>query len=273
MTYREGSAERNRAPSPRRARRTPSESREQLLRAATTEFVSHGFAGARISRIVKKAGSNPRMIYHYFGSKSQLYVAVLGDKLGTLRRRELQIDVEHLDPQEGLLQLFDFMAEHFERDQHLVRLLSAENLLKAKYMRMSSRISRNVISGLGHDRAIDRTRQKNRSVGSGVGRPSPLCPDGVAIAVSFVERAHTVDDLRPRPLGAGVAPRADAGRKADVERLFGSCFRDGIASLCIAEKRQLFGPPGSRLRSNALTNGEGSNSGRGGGDDLKFKKQ
>ena len=140
MTYRETSAERDRAPLPRRPRRTPWESRDQLLRAATREFVSHGFAGARISRIVKKAGSNPRMIYHYFGSKSQLYVAVLEEILGALRRRELQIDVEHLDPQEGLLQLFDFMAEHFERNQHVVRLLSAENLLKAKYMRKSSRI-------------------------------------------------------------------------------------------------------------------------------------
>ena len=49
----------------------PAESREQILRAATREFVTHGFAGARVNRIVKKAGSNPRMIYHYFGSKSR----------------------------------------------------------------------------------------------------------------------------------------------------------------------------------------------------------
>ena len=139
MTYREASAERDRPPS-RRPRRAAWESRGQLLRAAIKEFVTHGYAGARISRIVKKAGSNPRMIYHYFGSKSQLYVAVLEEMLGGLRKRELEIDVEHLDPMEGLLRLFDFMAEHFERNQHLVRLLSAESLCKAKYMRMSSRI-------------------------------------------------------------------------------------------------------------------------------------
>ncbi|MGO9698276.1 MAG: TetR/AcrR family transcriptional regulator [Xanthobacteraceae bacterium] len=124
----------------RRPRRKPAESREQILRAATREFVTHGFAGARVNRIVKKAGSNPRMIYHYFGSKSGLYIAVLEEALGGLRRRELQIDIEHLDPREGLLQLFDFMASYFENNRHLVRLLSAENLLKAKYMRKSSRI-------------------------------------------------------------------------------------------------------------------------------------
>jgi AcrR family transcriptional regulator len=140
MTYRDDVIERERPAKRRRQRRTPSKSREQLLRAATNEFVTHGFAGARISRIVKSANSNPRMIYHYFGSKSQLYVAVLEEALGGLRKQELRIDVEHLDPREGLLQLFDFVANHFERTQYLVRLLSAENLLKAKYMRTSSRI-------------------------------------------------------------------------------------------------------------------------------------
>jgi AcrR family transcriptional regulator len=142
MTYRETATGGERRPlRRRRQRRTPAQSRDQILRAATNEFVTHGFAGARISRIVKSASSNPRMIYHYFGSKSQLYVAVLEEALGGLRKQELQIDIEHLDPPEGLLQLFDFMANHFERTQYLVRLLAAENLLKAKYMRTSSRIA------------------------------------------------------------------------------------------------------------------------------------
>ena len=140
MTNREPESVAPRAKPRRRARRTPAESRDQILRAATREFVTHGFAGARVSRIVGAAGSNPRMLYHYFGSKSHLYVAVLEEALGGLRRRELQIDIDRGDPREGLLQLFDFMAEHFEHNQHLVRLLSAENLLKAKYMRKSSRI-------------------------------------------------------------------------------------------------------------------------------------
>jgi AcrR family transcriptional regulator len=143
MTYREAedlTRPRGQPKKPRRPRRKPAESRELLLRAATREFVTHGFAGARVSRIVSKARSNPRMLYHYFGSKSQLYVTVLEDVLAGLRRRELEIDVEHLDPREGLLQLFDFLLSYFEHNRHLVRLLSAENMLKAKYMRKSLRI-------------------------------------------------------------------------------------------------------------------------------------
>ena len=124
----------------RRPRRTAEQSREQIMRAATTEFAAHGLAGARISRIVKKAGTNPRMIYEHFGSKSALYVATLESTLSKLRADELTLDVEHLDPLEGLLKLFDFMNGHFERHGDLVSLLRTENVMKARYMKKSSRI-------------------------------------------------------------------------------------------------------------------------------------
>src|SRR6187402_1013318 len=119
----------------RRPRRTAEQTRQRILRAATIEFATHGLAGGRISRIVKKAASNPRMIYQHFGSKSALYVAALESALAELRAEELALDVEHLDPLEGLLQLFDFMNGHFERDGHLVSLLRAENGTKARYMK------------------------------------------------------------------------------------------------------------------------------------------
>jgi AcrR family transcriptional regulator len=124
----------------RRTRRNPAQVRDKILRTATAEFSRHGFAGARIARIVRRAGSNPRMIYHYFGSKSALYVAVLENVMAGLRTVELRLDVEHLDPLEGLLSLFDFMNGYFEANHDLVRLLVTENLAKARYMRKSARI-------------------------------------------------------------------------------------------------------------------------------------
>src|SRR5260221_10861196 len=144
MTYRDSApdaARVKRQTSPRRRpRRSAEQSRQEILRAATVEFATHGLAGGRISRIVQKAGTNPRMIYEHFGSKSALYVATLENALAALRAEELALDVEHLDPLEGLLQLFDFMNGHFERHGHLVSLLRTENLMKARYMKQSSRI-------------------------------------------------------------------------------------------------------------------------------------
>src|SRR5207248_10714379 len=64
----------------RRPRRSAEQNRAEILRAATAEFATHGYAGGRITRIVKKAGTNPRIIYEQFGSKSELYVATLENR-------------------------------------------------------------------------------------------------------------------------------------------------------------------------------------------------
>ena len=156
------------------------------MRAATAEFAAHGLAGARISRIVQKAGTNPRMIYQHFGSKSALYVAALENALAELRGEELGLDVEHLDPVEGLLQLFDFMNAHFERSGYLVRLLTTENLTKARYMKKSSRICEMSFPVL---EMIKRLLSRGAAEGNHRKRHRPvaaLCHDGGAEPVSRV---------------------------------------------------------------------------------------
>ena len=55
----------------------PSQTKDRLLRAAMTEFADHGFAGARVDRIVKAAGLNKQAVYYYFADKDDLYRNVL----------------------------------------------------------------------------------------------------------------------------------------------------------------------------------------------------
>jgi AcrR family transcriptional regulator len=43
---------------------------------------NHGFAGARVDAIARRAGINKRMLYHYFGDKEALFRAVLRKKIG-----------------------------------------------------------------------------------------------------------------------------------------------------------------------------------------------
>jgi AcrR family transcriptional regulator len=49
--------------------------RARLLDAAVAEFAEFGIAGARVDRIAKQADSNKAQIYHYYGSKDQLFDA------------------------------------------------------------------------------------------------------------------------------------------------------------------------------------------------------
>jgi TetR/AcrR family transcriptional regulator len=51
--------------------------RERILDAALVEFGEHGFAGARIGAIARRAGANQQLISYYFGGKEGLYQALL----------------------------------------------------------------------------------------------------------------------------------------------------------------------------------------------------
>lgn len=57
-------------------KRDPKKTRSKLLKCATRVFAEHGFEGASLSDILKKAGVTKRMVYHYYGSKEGLYRAV-----------------------------------------------------------------------------------------------------------------------------------------------------------------------------------------------------
>jgi AcrR family transcriptional regulator len=67
--------------------------RERILRVAIAEFSEKGYSGARVDVICKLSRANPRMIYHYFGGKDHLYIAVLEQVLGELRTEELKLDL------------------------------------------------------------------------------------------------------------------------------------------------------------------------------------
>jgi AcrR family transcriptional regulator len=63
------------------ASRDPERTQRRILAAALHEFSARGFAGARVDAIARRAGSNKRMLYHYFGDKAGLFRAVLKFKL------------------------------------------------------------------------------------------------------------------------------------------------------------------------------------------------
>ncbi|QEO14070.1 TetR/AcrR family transcriptional regulator [Agromyces intestinalis] len=58
-------------------RRGASTTREDLIAAARVEFAEHGIDGATTRRIAARAGVDPAMIAHHFGSKDGLWQAVL----------------------------------------------------------------------------------------------------------------------------------------------------------------------------------------------------
>ncbi|CAN5250733.1 TetR family transcriptional regulator [soil metagenome] len=60
------------------AGRDPDEKRRRLIEAGFAEFAAYGIAGARIDRIAKAADCSAGLVYTNFGSKDELFTAVVG---------------------------------------------------------------------------------------------------------------------------------------------------------------------------------------------------
>ena len=117
-----------------------SATRTNILAAAAREFAAHGLAGARVDAVAKASGCNKAMIYYFFASKDDLYLEVLEDAYGHMRRHERELDITHLDPAEGIRKLVQFKFDYVSRHRALISLLNAENVNQAKHLKRSKRL-------------------------------------------------------------------------------------------------------------------------------------
>ncbi len=124
----------------RQAERNPARTAATILEAATKEFTDHGYGGARINEIAAKARINKRMLYHYYGGKEALYLAVLEAAYAGIRSAEAALDMEHLDPAEAMRELTLFTWRYFVDHPEFLSLLNTENLLRAKHLRKSTKM-------------------------------------------------------------------------------------------------------------------------------------
>lgn len=120
--------------------RNRDDTKERILLEAIREFGAHGFAGARVERIVRNSNISMRMLYHYYENKEALYVSVLERVYQDVRTAERQFDVKSCSPKEGIGKLIEFTFRHFVLHPELISLVMAENFLDARYLRQSELI-------------------------------------------------------------------------------------------------------------------------------------
>jgi AcrR family transcriptional regulator len=92
-------------------RRDPEATKRRIFDAATTEFAARGIAGARIDRIARAARANKQLIYAYFGSKQELFEAVVSEHV-TRFLDEVPFEAARL-PEFGVA-AYDFFLAHPE---------------------------------------------------------------------------------------------------------------------------------------------------------------
>jgi AcrR family transcriptional regulator len=113
----------------------------KILEAATEEFANHGFGGARIERISRRAHTVDRMLYYYFGSKEKLFRTVLEAAYEQLGQAEQQLALAATPPREAMAALIRFTWEYYCAHPEFIRLLNSENQHRGQHLKKSTRVS------------------------------------------------------------------------------------------------------------------------------------
>jgi AcrR family transcriptional regulator len=193
----------------------PEGTKRNIVEVATREFASKGYGGARVDAIADSTRTSKRMIYYYFGDKEGLYLAVLEEAYGSIRRTEETLDLARLPPEEALRRLVTFTFDYHNSHPEFMRLVMNENIMDGVHMARSRTIGR-LNAGV-----IDALQELlERGQRAGTFRPD-LDPLEVhmtisALCVFNVANRATFSTIFKRDMAS---PRALAKRRAEVANI------------------------------------------------------
>lgn len=126
----------------RKLKRDPERTERAILKAARREFAKAGYEGARVDKVAERSKMSKGLIYHYFGSKDELFIAVLEDIYQELREQNEDLILDSFEPEEGIRRLIDHTFTYFAENPEFIVLVHSENLMKAQHAKKSDTIGR-----------------------------------------------------------------------------------------------------------------------------------
>jgi AcrR family transcriptional regulator len=194
--------------------RDPERTRAAILAAATQEFTVKGFSGARVDTIAKRAGINKRMLYHYFGDKEGLYLAVLEATYTSIRTAEVGLNLRDLGPVEGVRKLVLFTWQYFIDHPEFLSLLGTENMLRAQHLKRSKRIQHLHAPLVGMISELVERGVKAKAFRTGID-PVDLYITIASLGFFYMSNRHTLSTIFAKDLGTPA--RLDARGRHIVE--------------------------------------------------------
>jgi len=137
------------------ARRGGARTRERILTEAISEFADRGFDGTRVDDIAARTATTKRMIYYYFGSKDDLFVAALQSVIENEVLTAPEFAEDPLgDPVASVRWLVRSTMESADQHRERVRLLSIANIHAARHLTRPNEVDRALTARLDWFRAV-----------------------------------------------------------------------------------------------------------------------
>lgn len=95
---------------------------ERILDAAESVFSRAGLSGALVDQIAKDAGVTKQLLYHYFSSKNDIFVAVLNRQTERIVHELTEFDLESDAPEKALRTFLEFAFDQYREDSTLAAL-------------------------------------------------------------------------------------------------------------------------------------------------------
>ena len=117
--------------------KAPQANRARIVAAAIDEFAARGFKGASMDAIAARTHTTRALINYYFGSKEQLYLAVLEGVYAEIREAEAELDLDHLEPAAAIRRIVEFTYHYYLEHEGFVRIVVAENQARGRHLKKS----------------------------------------------------------------------------------------------------------------------------------------
>ena len=102
--------------------------KEKILAAAQQLFVEHGFAGTSMGKIAKLAGVNHSLLFHHFGNKQNLWLAVKQTISQDTHQQSKTLPDTHLAFDEFLRQLITRGIQFYRDHPEIMRMINWQRL-------------------------------------------------------------------------------------------------------------------------------------------------
>jgi TetR/AcrR family transcriptional regulator len=199
--------------------------KQRILDVATQQFSAKGYDGARIDDIMRLSKVSKNLIYHYFGSKEKLFIAVLELAYRGMHEYQMTWPLEVSSPIDGIRKLVQSTFKYWRESPEFIGLLNSENFHKGRHLR-KSKLSKAGYAGLLNNISnLLKQGEKSGDFRSDVD-PVELYISISALAYHYLSNRYTLSYLLDRKLSTEDEMRA---RVIHIEDLTLGYLRYGAA--------------------------------------------